>query len=200
MHRVPEPRRDRTRCRRLADPPATASPAVPRRHRVPLLRRPGRAGGDVPERASSMLRRVSRRRWQPSSVRGRGAALLRYPGATLTAVAAQPAARPSGVRDAGDPHGVARRHRPGQLTSLRSAALAARPPTRSHRRRRCSTRRRTRPSRTTAPRPSKALERRRLDEDDNGWHLTASKKPLTLEVISPTEAVNRELYPRPRMS
>jgi peptide/nickel transport system substrate-binding protein len=40
----------------------------------------------------------------------------------------------------------------------------------------------------------KALRAAGWTRDDKGWHISKSKAALKLEVISPTEAVNRELY------
>ena len=149
---VAERRRDRLADDPSTDPPAIAAAALPRRHRVPLFRRCGRAGGVVPERRARCCVGSARRRLAADLGTSGGARLLRYPGSTLSAVLLN--LRP------GHPEFATRRsarrtcrHRSGQADQVDAfSGLASRPPTRSRRRRPCSTRTPTRPCRTPARR------------------------------------------------
>ena len=184
-------RRRATRWRRRARPAAGAPDAVPVRHRDSRSSTTRQRWARRTARATSMPRRGCRRPTPPSSRCEPSSRLLRYPGATLTAVLLNLRPGSSGVRGPGGPHRAPDGDRPADAgrRGLRRAPRRRRP-VRSRRARRCSIRRPTRPSPTTARPPGRRFLAAGWVHKDDGWHRTATDKAIELEVLSPDEKSN----------
>ena len=124
-----------------------------------------------------------------------GVRLVRYPTATLTAALLNlRPAHPEFCRSAGA-HGAARRHRPGRphRVGLRWCR-GGRAEARSRRARRCSTRLPTRRSPTTARAPASRCAPPGGRARTRAGTSRRAAKPLSIEVLSPTEASNPDLF------